>query len=180
MRLLVVVPVVVVAVVVVCGAAAVLAGCETPKSYVEIPACADRVELEGQATRLSSKRFELDHTFDLPFSRTVVAFQGLDQAEHRYDVVSSQPDTVRLLLGAASGIVGGLLLASATYDVAVGGRAFFTERPFYQTVVGGGLATLGVLGMSTGWHPPARAFFFPDDVCAAKPSTAKTSTAIER
>jgi hypothetical protein len=44
--------------------------CATPKTVIEIPPCADRVEVSGQADRLSSQRFELDDTFDFAFTKT--------------------------------------------------------------------------------------------------------------
>ncbi len=139
-------------------------GCETTRSTIEIPACADRVEVEGQATELSSHRFELDHTFDLPFSRTRLQFTDGASPARTFDVTATQPDPLRLFFGAAVGVVGGLLVGSAVYDVA-NGRGIFEERPFYETLWGSGLVGLGLVGISTGWHPPRQEFSFPDDVC---------------
>ena len=154
---------------------ALLAGCETPKSFIEVPSCADKVALEGQATRLSSTRFQLDHTFDLPFSRTVVDFAGPKGAsEHRYEIVDSEPDVVRMFVGGAAGVVGALLIGSALYDVA-NGRDFFQERPFYETVWGSGLVGVALVGIGTGWHPPQQALVIPDDVCPAQARTSPAS-----
>jgi hypothetical protein len=149
-------------------------GCETTKSIIVIPPCADRVETEGQATELSKRKFELDHTFDLPFSRTDVTMKTASGEERSFEIVDSQPDALRLFGGAALGVVGGLLLASAAYNVSAAGQGFFDPIPFYETLWGGGFVVLGVAGMSTGWHPPKRVFEMPADVCPAssRPSRA--------
>jgi hypothetical protein len=145
----------------------VLAGCETTKSIIVIPPCADRVETEGQATELSQRKFELDHTFDLPFSRTDITMKTASGEERSFAIVDSQPDALRLFAGAAVGVVGGLLLASAAYNTAVAGAGFFDPIPFYETLWGGGFIALGVAGVGTGWHPPRRVFQMPPDVCPA-------------
>ena len=162
-----------------------LLGCESPRSVIELPPCATRMEVEGQATRLSTRRFELDHTFDLPFSRTLIQVSRAAPASptssavatREYEIVDSQPDALRFFTGAAAGVVGALLLAGAGYDVLVQGRAIGEAQPFYESVWGAGLVSLGVLGMGTGWHPPRRVFVIPADSCAASPKPATTPEA---
>ncbi|HEY4220317.1 MAG TPA: hypothetical protein VGO62_03225 [Myxococcota bacterium] len=151
-------------------AVALASGCLTPKSYIEIPACANRVEVEGEATRLSTTRFELDHTFDLPFSKTEIELQDPSGGAPRdFEIVDSQPDALRAFLGAAVGVVGGLLLVSAAYNVGVEGAKISDAIPFYETIWGGGMVVVGTAGVITGWHPARRTFAFPDDVCPDQP-----------
>ncbi len=93
-----------------------------------------------------------DHTFDLPMSRTEITLKGPDRNE-TIGVWNNQPDGGRLLLGVVSVIGGGLLWTSALYEVAVNGRTFSDEVPFYASVTGTGALGVGVLLASTGWHP---------------------------
>lgn len=134
-------------------------GCATQKSVIEIPSCADRVEIEGQAERLSKTRFELDHSFDLAFSRTRLAFEQGGQVRE-LTVDNNQPDPLRLFAGAGAGVLGVLLLGSAAYDVSNGVDPF-AQRPLLSTIGGAGLIGLGAAAALTGWHPARRYVTFP-------------------
>src|SRR5262245_2273446 len=75
--------------------------CASPRSVVRLPPCADRVELEGQHRRLSARTIELDHTFDLPFSKTELTFTrtgdagGSRGATRRFVLENDQPEPIR-------------------------------------------------------------------------------------
>jgi hypothetical protein len=137
-----------------------LSACATPKTLVEVPSCADRVEVQGQAERLSSRRFELDHTFDFVGTKTELSFEREGGGVERFEVWNSQPDPVRLLVSTGITVVGGLLIASAIYDVRVLNRDLFDERPFYESLWGGGMIAVGALGITTGWHPDRKVIRF--------------------
>lgn len=138
----------------------VAAGCATPTSVIEIPACADRVEVVGQASRLAPQRFELDHTFELPLTKSVVTFQAGSEVK-TVELVATQPDPFRLFAGALAGVAGGLLLASASHDLA-NGHTLDEDQPFYEALGGGALVAVGAFGVLTGWHPPQRYVSFPE------------------
>lgn len=146
-----------------------LLACATPTSVIEIPPCADRVELEGQAERLSNNRFELDHTFDFAFSRTQLSFQAGGRVRD-FVIPNNQPDPLRLFVGVGSGVVGALLLGTAVYDVTSGAQV--GDRPFYLTLSGTGLMALGAGAAVTGWHPQRRVTTFPGACDGAAPAPA--------
>ena len=137
-----------------------LLACATAKSVIEIPPCADRVEIQGQAQRLSPTRFELDHTFDLMLSKTQLSFQTAGGVKD-FVVQSTQPEPVRLFLGLGAGVIGGLLFGSAAYDLSQG------QDPLYPSLWGTGLVAVGTAVAVTGWHPPQSYITFssacPDD-----------------
>lgn len=140
------------------AAAAVAAlGCATPKTIIEVPPCADKVEIAGQAQRLAPHRFELDHTFDFVFTKTELTFQGRDGKETLV-LDNSQPDALRAVVGAGVTVLGALLLGTAWWDVTSGGRSITEERPFYEALWGGGMLAVGGLAIATGWHPDRRYF----------------------
>lgn len=135
------------------------ASCATTKSVIEIPPCADRVEIQGQAQRLSPTRFELDHTFDLMLSRTQLSLQA-NGAVNEFTIESTQPEPLRLFVGVGAVVIGGLLLGSASYDLARG-QALLDERPFYTSLWGSGLLVVGTAAAITGWHPAQSYITFP-------------------
>lgn len=148
-----------------------LAGCATPKTIIEVPPCADKVEIEGQARRVAPQRFELDHTFDFVFTSTELTFEGRD-GKQTLVLDNRQPDPVRAVVGTGVLVLGSLLLGTAAWDVSAGGRSILEERPFYEALWGGGMITVGTLALTTGWHPD-RAFVEWQGVCpvgAAAPS----------
>jgi hypothetical protein len=148
------------------GAGPLGAGCATPTTTIAIPPCADRVEVVGQASRQSPHRFELDHSLDLPWTKSVVTFQQAPggqegQAERRsVELVSTQPEPVRLFVGAVAGVGAGLLFASAAYELSAG-ATLAQERPFYQTLGGVGLGAVAAAALFTGWHPVQKYVDFP-------------------
>jgi hypothetical protein len=142
---------------------AVAGACAT-SSVIEIPPCADRVETGGQAERLSARRFRLDHTFDLPLSRTVVSFRA-GKSVRSFDVVNTQPDALRFFVGAGVDVLGAVLIADALLQAQDGRPATtFYESPELLSGVGSLLLIGGTAAMFTGWHPPQELITFPD-VC---------------
>ena len=131
------------------------AGCATPKTIIEVPPCADKVEISGQAQRLAPRRFELDHTFDLVFTKTALHYQGKDGTQTLV-LDNSQPDPLRAVVGTGVTVLGALLLGTAVWDVTAGGRSIVEERPFYEALWGTGMLTFGTLAITTGWHPDRR------------------------
>lgn len=129
-------------------------GCATPRSVIEIPSCADRVEMTGQADRTAPTRFELDHTFDLMLTRTQLSFQRNGKV-HTFVVEANQPDPVRLFFGVGAAAGGGLLLWNASVDVSNG------RDPTLSALGGASLVGLGVAGAVTGWHPAQSYITFP-------------------
>ena len=127
-------------------------GCATPKTVVEVPPCADRVDISGQAQRLAPRRFELDHTFDLVFTKSELTFKGRGEPQ-TLTLENDRPDPVRAVVGAGLTVAGVLLAGTAWWDVTAGGRDPFEERPFYEALWGAGMIGVGALALSTGWHP---------------------------
>lgn len=147
------------------------AACATPKTIIEVPPCADKVEISGQAQRLAPRRFELDHTFDLAFTRTELSFQGKDGTQTLV-LDNDQPDPVRAVVGAGVTVLGAILLGTAVWDVTANERSLLEERPFYEAVWGAGMLGVGSLALGTGWHPD-RSYVEWQGVCpvgAAAPS----------
>jgi len=145
--------------------------CATPKTIIEVPPCADKVEISGQARRLAPRRMELDHTFDLVFTRTELSFQGRDGTQTLV-LDHDQPDPVRAVVGAGVTVLGALLLGTAVWDVTANERNLLEERPFYEAVWGTGMLAVGGLALGTGWHPD-RSYVEWQGVCpvgAAAPS----------
>lgn len=133
---------------------AVLAGvgCATPRTIVEVPPCADRVDLSGQAQRVGPRRFELDHTFDFVFTKSELTFEG--RGEPRTLVLDNdRPDPVRVVVGTGIVMLGAVLLGTAWWDVSANGRDPLEARPFYETTWGVGMLAVGGLAVATGWHP---------------------------
>jgi hypothetical protein len=134
-------------------------GCTTAKSVIEIPPCADRVEIQGQAQRLSPTRFELDHTLDLMFSRTELSFRaGGDVRE--LVIESTQPNPLRLFFGIGTGAVGGLLLLSGADGLLQGQDD--VDSVWYRTLGGAALLAVGTATALTGWHPPQSTITLPN------------------
>ena len=135
---------------------------------IEIPACADRVEITGQAQRLApigseAARFELDHTFDLMFTRTQLSFQGGGGVE-TFVVESNQPDPLRMFLGIGAVVGGALIAGSAANDVA-GGAHPLADRPLALGIAGGALIATGAAAAMTGWRPSRSYVTFPESAC---------------
>ncbi len=140
-------------------------GCASPKTVVEIPPCADRVDVTGQAQRLGPRRFELDHTFDLVLTKSELTFEGRGGTETLV-LVNDRPDALRAVVAAGLAGVGALLLGSAWWEVNVAGRSPLEAQPFYQALGGAGFTGVGVLLGITGWHP-ARSYVQWEGPCPA-------------
>ena len=135
-------------------------GCMTPRSVIEIPECADRVEMTGQAERLGAHRFELDHTFDLMLTRTQLSFQSNGKVE-TFVVESNQPDPLRLFFGIGAVVGGALLVGNASYEVSERGADPYAAVPLWSTIGGASLVALGIGAAVTGWHPGQGYITFP-------------------
>lgn len=136
-------------------------GCATPRSVIEIPECADRVEMTGQADRVGNNRFELDHTFDLMLTRTQLSFQSNGKVQ-TFVVESNQPDPLRLFFGIGAAVGGALLVANASYEVTENAVDPYSAVPLWSTVGGSSLIALGTAMAITGWHPGQSYITFPD------------------
>jgi hypothetical protein len=136
-------------------------GCMTPRSVIEIPPCADRVEMTGQVDRMGNNRFELDHTFDLMLTRTQLSFQSNGKVQ-TFVVESNQPDPLRLFFGIGAVVGGALLVGNASYEVSERGADPYAAVPFWSTIGGTSLIVLGIGGAVTGWHPGQSYITFPD------------------
>lgn len=154
----------------------VACSCATAKTVIEIPPCADRVEVAGQAARIGPQRFELDHTFDWMLSKTEVVFRSNGNEQSLW-LESNQPDPLRLFFGVGGVVVGGLLLSSAAYDLS-NDAVLFDERPFYATLFGSGFVILGAGAAMTGWHPQQSYVTFPN--ACPRAGAATSSTPYER
>jgi hypothetical protein len=132
----------------------------TPRSVIEIPECADRVEMTGQGERAGNNRFELDHTFDLMLTRTQLSFQA-DGKVQTFVVESNQPDPLRLFFGIGAVVGGALLVGNASYEVSERGADPYAPVPLWSTIGGSGLIGLGVAAAVTGWHPAQSYVTFP-------------------
>lgn len=137
--------------------------CATPTTVLEIPSCADRVEVSGQASRTSKTRFELDHSFDLPLMTAEISFQAGKKVE-TVRLVDNTPDPLRFFFGAGATVLGAVLLGAASYEVG-NGASVLADRPFYEGIGGTALVGVGVTALLTGWHPQQRYVSFPD-ACA--------------
>lgn len=142
-----------------------LAGCATPRTVVEVPPCADKVDVSGQAQRVGPRRFELDHTFDLVFTTSELTFKGRGETQTLV-LANDRPDPVRAVVGTGIGVLGAVLLGTAWWDVTANGRELFEERPFYEATWGAGMLAVGGLAVATGWHP-ARSYVEWEGVCPA-------------
>lgn len=132
----------------------------TPRSVIEIPECADRVEMTGQADRVGNNRFELDHTFDLMLTRTQLSFQSNGKVE-TFVVESNQPDPLRLFFGIGAVVGGALLVGNASYEVTERNVDPYSPVPFWSTIGGTSLIALGIGAAVTGWHPGQSYITFP-------------------
>lgn len=141
---------------------------------IEIPPCADRVEIQGQAQRLSPTRFELDHSFDFMLSRTQLSFRAGGDVRDLF-VASTQPDPLRLFFGIGAGVVGGLLLLNGA-DGLSQDQDILEARPWYATIGGALLLAAGTATAVTGWHPPQRYLTWPD-ACPDQPRAAPSAAA---
>lgn len=133
--------------------ASLLCGCASPTSVLTVPPCTRKVEIEGQHGRRDATTLVFDHTFDLPFSRTKVVVERPGGVKEEIEIVNSEPDYVRLFVGGALVVIGGVLFTSAGIDAARG-RSLLEERPLTSVLWGGAAASIGVAAAATGWHPP--------------------------
>lgn len=140
-------------------------GCATPRTVVEVPPCADRIDVTGQARRVGARRLELDHTFDLAMTKTELVFKGRGEAQTLV-LDNDRPDALRTVVGAGGAALGALLLGASWWEVTAGGRTFAEAGPFYEAVWGGGLMAVSTLVVATGWHP-ARSYVEWQGVCPA-------------
>jgi hypothetical protein len=110
----------------------------------------------------------LDHSLDLPFTRTDVDVETRDGEVHRYRSVNRVPDLVRLVGGSILGVTGGALLYRYTVAVSDGDdalrSAWFWALP--MGLVAGGVGAALTL---TGWHP-ANDLVIDDAICPAAPA----------
>ncbi len=140
-------------------------GCASPKTIIEIPPCADHVDITGQAQRLGPRRFELDHSLDLMLTTTELSFKGRG-GEEAMELVNDRPDAVRAVVGAGLAGLGAVLLGGAWWEVDAAGGSLGEARPFYQALGGGTMAAIGVVVGITGWHP-ARSYVQWEGACPA-------------
>jgi hypothetical protein len=98
-----------------------LAGCAT-SSTITVPTCAERVEVEGEHVRLGNT-LRFDHSLDPPWSSTELIIER-DGEQRTVVIPNTRPDGGRLLVGSVLGLVGGAVVATAMWEVAVGGGTF--------------------------------------------------------
>ena len=140
-----------------------LAGCAT-SSTITVPTCAERVEVEGEHVRLGNT-LRFDHSLDPPWSSTELIIER-DGEQRTVVIPNTRPDGGRLLAGSVLGLVGGAVVATAMWEVAVGGGTFEEEGPFYGTVFGSTAVVAGGLLGLTGWQAQPvsfEGFCGPDD-----------------
>lgn len=148
-------------------AAVSIAACASPTSVIEIPPCADRVDVTGQASRMSPTRLEFDHTLDPPLAKSVITFQAGSDVR-TVEAVSSQPEPVRAFVGGVAGVAGAILFSTGMRSRAAGATRFAQDE-LIEVVAGASLMTVGVAAVLTGWHPPYRYTSFPEACPAAGP-----------
>lgn len=127
--------------------------CTTPTSQIRVPPCVDQLTVSGQHARGSRTTLILDHTYDLPFTRTEISIEGRDGRVRELVVTNSAPDVWRFVGAGLMGTISGLLFAGFAYSASEGEPVFDNGwiLALATGVVAGGLAVGMVL---TGWHPP--------------------------
>jgi hypothetical protein len=122
----------------------------------------ESVEIAGQHKRAGTERFELDHTFDLPWTRTRIVVEQKGGKVRESEVVNERPDPVRTALGAVLAGGGIAFTALGIYDVVTANGGRLPDRTPYVFTAGGVALGLGIAGMGTGWHPASDTFIQPD------------------
>lgn len=149
------------------------AGCTTPTSKVRLPSCIDRITVTGQHQRAARGTLVLDHSLDLPFSRTVLEVEARDGEVRRYSATNSFPDVGRLVGGSLLGATGGALLVR--YGVAVGdGEDALRSGWFWALPMGLVVGGIGGAMLLTGWHPGSD-LVIEEDVCREPPEGAQSA-----
>lgn len=129
-------------------------GCASTRSLITVPPCTREVRVEGQHARRDARTLELDHTFELPFSRTRVVVTRPGGVVEEIEIVASEPDWIRLFVGGALYLLGGVLLTSAAYGIAARGEPATAPGPLVGLLWGGAALVVGTAAAATGWHPP--------------------------
>jgi hypothetical protein len=116
-----------------------------------LPPCVDEISVSGQHVRSGSTTLILDHSFDLPFSRTELVLERGD-TKREVEIVNSTPDWWRLVGGSLVGVTGAGLMARYGYGLSIGEDP--VRSPWLWTLPCGSIA-LGIGGLMTltGWHP---------------------------
>lgn len=118
--------------------------------------CTSRIAVSGEHTRVSQRELIFDHTWDLPFTRTLVEVERDGKVE-RLEVVNSAPDWPRVLTASVLGVLGTAALGRFAVDVAAGEDPYEPELSWLPPVGAGLLLGAGALA-ATGWHPPSDTF----------------------
>ena len=141
--------------------------CSTPSTHIRLPACAKEISVSGQHTRGGRTTLILDHSFDLPLSRTQITVERIDGTTRQLEVVNASPDWWRLLGGSLLGTSGAALLTRYGYGVGAAGEDPIRTPWLWALPCGLALCGVGSLVALTGWHPSGDTVI--EDRCAEVP-----------
>jgi hypothetical protein len=131
-----------------------LPACVGARTTLTVPRCVERVEIEGEHSRVGDDTFVFQHMLDLPFTSTEVVVEKRDKTTETIVLVNSMPDVVHLVGAALTGSISALLVTLYAYQVSAGGEQVLGPSLWALPlgIVGLAFATTLVL---TGWHPPS-------------------------
>ena len=122
------------------------------QTQVILPKCVQEVAFEGEHTRIESTVFQLNHFWDLPFSKTKIEVQSPSGQVETYTYANSQPNWWRVLLSVPFGLASALLLGNAALELSNGGTV--GELSTLTALSLGFIGQTGSLALlMTGWHP---------------------------
>jgi hypothetical protein len=129
-----------------------LPACVGARSTLTVPRCVERVEIDGEHTRVGDDTFVFHHMLDLPFTSTEVTVEKPDQTTETIVLVNTMPDIVHLVGAALTGSISALLVSVYAYQVTAGGEQFLGPSLWALPIGVLGLAFATTL-VFTGWHP---------------------------